>query len=81
MVQHVILFQPFEYQGLITLPSKILSNQGHMTFSAKLSNLLYIKLKIAYITPSFLFYLGGYTCSVYMKVNVAYTCRHSPVQS
>ena len=53
------MFQPFEYQGLIILPSEILSNQGHITFCAKLSDLLYIKPKIAvqegktYIYPLF----------------------------
>ena len=40
------MFQPFEYQRLIILPSEILSNQGHITSCAKLSSLLYIKLKI-----------------------------------
>ena len=32
IVLHVILFQLFEYQGLKILPSKILSNQGRMTY-------------------------------------------------
>ena len=64
IVQHVILFQAFEYQGLIILPSKILSNQAHMALCAKLSNLLYIKLKIAiqvtntYIYPLFCVLFG-----------------------
>ena len=81
------MLQPFEYQGLIILPPEILSNQGHMTFCAKLSDLLYIKLKLTIanqvaktdIYPPFVFYVGDYTRSVYMKVNVAYACRHSPV--
>ena len=42
-----MLFQFFEYQGLIILPPEMLSNQGHMTFCAKLSGLPDIKLKIA----------------------------------
>ena len=37
--------------SFIILPSEILSNQGHMTSCAKLSGLLYIKLKIAIQVP------------------------------
>ena len=39
IVLHVILFQPFEYRGLKTRPSEMLSNQGHMAPCAKLSSL------------------------------------------
>ena len=87
IVLHVILFQSFEYHGLIILPSEILGNQGHMTFCGKLSDLLYIKSKNAiqvakaYYTPLSVFYLGDHTRSVYMKVIVAYAFRHSLVQS
>ena len=51
IVLNVILFLSFEYQRLIILPSEILSNQAHMTSCAKLSSLLYIKLKIAIQVP------------------------------
>ena len=51
IVLHVILFQPFEYQGLMIPPSEILSNQGHMTSCAKFRGLLYRKLKIAILVP------------------------------
>ena len=36
IVLHVILFQTFEYQGLIICPSEMLSNLGHMTSCAML---------------------------------------------
>ena len=51
IVLHVVLFQPFEYQRFIILPSEILNNQGHITSSVKLSGLLYIKHKIAIQVP------------------------------
>ena len=46
-----MLFQPFEYQQLIILPSEMLSNHRHMTSCTKLSGLLDIKLKIANQLP------------------------------
>ena len=36
IVLHIILFQTFEYQGLIIYPSERLSNLGYMTSCAKL---------------------------------------------
>ena len=51
IVLHVILFQPFEYRGLKTRPSEMLSNQGHMAPCAKLSSLPDIKLRIAIQVP------------------------------
>ena len=57
IVLHVILIKPFEYQGLIILPSKILSNQGHMTSCSKLSGLLLdTKPKIATQVPKMYMY-------------------------
>ena len=57
IVLHVILIKPFEYQGLIMLPSKILSNQGHMTSCSKLSDLLLdTKPKIATQVPKMYMY-------------------------
>ena len=51
IVIHVTLIKPFEFQGLIILPSETLKNQGHMTSCAKLSGILDIKLKIAIQVP------------------------------
>ena len=57
IVLRVILIKPFEYQGLIILLSKILSNQGHMTSSSKLSGLLLdTKPKIATQVPKMYMY-------------------------
>ena len=57
IVLHVILIKPFEYQGLIILLSKILSNQGHMTSCSKLSGLLLdTKPKIATQVPKMYMY-------------------------
>ena len=56
IVLHVI-FQPFEYQGLIIRLSEMLSNQGHTKSCAKLSSLQDIKLKIASQVPKTYIYL------------------------
>ena len=79
IVLHVILFQPVEYQELIILPSEILSNQAHMTFCAKLSDLLYIKLKIAIQVAKTYIYslvrvLSGRPCTFFIYESESSIC-------
>ena len=51
IVLYIICFNPFEYQGLIIRPSKILSRQGYVMSGAKLSGLPDVKLKTAIQAP------------------------------
>ena len=83
IVLRIILFQPFEYQGLIIRLSEMLSNQGHMKSWAKLSSLLDIRLKIAvqipktYIYPSFVFYQQLLKTNISDQAKVLYKVRKS----
>ena len=47
----MILFQPFEYRGLIIRPSEMLSNQGCIKSCVDLSGRQDIKLKTASQVP------------------------------
>ena len=52
IVLYIICFNPFEYQGLIIRPSKIVSRQGYVMSCAKLSGLPDVKLKTAIQVPN-----------------------------